>query len=322
MPALLAQTLAQTLAQDSGDVTDELSDSADSLLDGFVDALPRIGVALVIIAVGWLLARGLRRVLRRSFRRRHSESFATVMSKLASWLLLGAVVLIAITITFPSVKPVDLLAGLGFFSVAVGFAFQDILENTLSGVLLLFRQPFESGDQIEVGGNEGTVEAITIRETRIRRYDGQLLVVPNRDVYKNAIRVQTDRDLRRVSFGVGVAYEASLDEVRTVIADALGEVEAVAADRPIDAFVTELGASTINLDVRCWVASGQYEAKQALDEMIRTTKAALDAHEIEMPCDIVALQATPSFRAAVHDRAVTPGGSVSSSDSVSGSNER
>lgn len=93
----------------------------------------------------------------------------------------------ATAVTFPSVKPVDLLAGLGFFSVAVGFAFQDILENTLAGVLLLFRQPFRSGDQIEVKEQSGTVEAITIRETQIRTFDGQLVLVPNRAVYKSVM---------------------------------------------------------------------------------------------------------------------------------------
>src|SRR5680860_1023983 len=101
-------------------------------------------------------------------RRNRTASFARVMSKVSGWVLLGLAVMVATAVAFPSVKPVDILAGLGFFSVAVGFAFQDILENTLSGILLLFRQPFESGDQIMVQEQTGTVEAITIRETRIQ----------------------------------------------------------------------------------------------------------------------------------------------------------
>ena len=291
-------------------VTDEISESADSFTDSLLDALPRIGVALALIAIGYGAARLLRHGLYRSFRRRNTESFARVMSKLTSWIFLGFVVLAAITITFPSVKPVDLLAGLGFFSVAVGFAFQDILENSLSGMLLLFRQPFQAGDQIYVDGNEGTVEAITIRETRMRQYDGQLLVVPNRDVYKNAIRVQTDQTKRRIEFTVGVAYEADLDDARRIILESLEAVGSVESEPAPEALVGELGASTINIDVRGWVDARQHDARVALDAMIRATKRALDDEGIEMPSDIVALQATSSFRAALHDRDVTPAGSV------------
>ena len=287
--------------------TDQVSESADNLWQSTLDAVPRLGLALAVIFVGAVIARLLRSGLWRL--RSHTESFANVMSKLVSWIFLGLVVMIGLTVTFPSVKPVDLLAGLGFFSVAVGFAFQDILENTLSGVLLLFRQPFQSGDQIEVDGNEGTVEAITIRETRIRKYDGQLLVVPNRDVYKNAIRVQTDQEDRRINFMVGVAYEADLDAAQQLIERTISSLDCVDSNEPVDAFVLELAASTVNFDVRFWVDSSQYDARKALDQAIRATKRELDANGVEMPCDIVALQATPSFRSAMHDRAVTPGGS-------------
>ena len=88
--------------------------------------------------------------------------------------------------------------GIALVIVAIGFAFQDSLENTLAGVLLLFRQPFRSGDQIEVDERSGTVEAITIRETRIKTFDGQLVLIPNRDVHKSVIRVQTHFELRRL----------------------------------------------------------------------------------------------------------------------------
>jgi hypothetical protein len=135
-----------------------------------------------------------------------------VISKVAGWLLLVAVVLVAVAVTFPSVKPVDLLAGLGVFSLAIGFAFQDILENTLSGILLLFRQPFRSGDQIQVMDQVGTVEEINIRETRMTTFDGELVVVPNRDVYKNVIVVFTHGELRRQDFVVGVAFESDTEE--------------------------------------------------------------------------------------------------------------
>lgn len=299
-------------ADPSQSAADEVAESANSMWDSVLDAMPRIGVAVLIIGIGWVLSRAVRWVLRQYLlRRQKTPSFVTVMSKIGGWFVLFISVLSAVTITFPSVKPVDLLAGLGFFSVAIGFAFQDILENTLSGVLLLFRQPFESGDQIEVQEQAGTVEAITIRETRLKTFDGQLVVIPNRDVYKNVIRVQTHYADRRQSFTVGIAYENDASHATEVIAAALGTVDGVAAEPHPEALITELGVSTVDIEARFWSDPRQHEGRVLLDWAIKAVKLRLDEEGIEMPADIVALQATPSFRAALQgDGEVTPGGGV------------
>ncbi len=291
--------------------TEEVSESAQRMGDSLLRALPRIGVALVVVLLGWALARLLRWSLRHWFARTHTPSFATVMSKLAGWTLVFVSVLAGVAIAFPSVKPVDLLAGLGFFSLALGFAFQDILENTLSGVLMLFRQPFAGGDQIEVQGHTGTVEAITIRETRIKTFDGQLILIPNRDVYKNVIRVQTHFERRRIAFVVGIAYENDPAEAAEVIVAALTRVDGVHAEPAPEALIQTLGVSTVDLEARFWTASPQHGSRVVLHRAIDAVKTALDEAGIEMPADIVALQATPSFRAALQgDGDVTPGGSV------------
>ena len=295
----------------AGASTDEIAGPARSILDTVVASLPRLWIALLLVVAGWALSRLVRWLLHRSLRRRQTPSFARVMSRLGGWLVLFLTILLSVAVTFPSVKPVDLLAGLGFFSVAIGFAFQDILENTLSGVLLLFRQPFRSGDQIEVQDRSGTVEAITIRETRIRTFDGQLVLIPNRDVYKSVIRVQTHFELRRLSFVVGIAYENDPADATRVIVAALAGVEGVAAEPGPEALVSELGASTVRIEARFWTGSRQLDALGVLAGSIMAVKAALDTAGIELPADIVVLQAAPSFRAAVQgDAALTPGGAV------------
>jgi len=291
--------------------SDEVVDSARRLWEALLAALPRVGIALLVLLLGWLLAHLLRRGTHRWLSGRQTPSFTNVMSTLTGWLVVAAAVLVAVTIVFPSVKPVDLLSGLGFFSIAVGFAFQDILENTLSGVLMLFRQPFQSGDQIEVQGQTGTVEAISIRETRIRTYDGQLLLIPNRDVYKNVIRVQTHFERRRRSFVVGIAYENDPAEASEVIVAALSGVDGVLADPAPEAMVQALGVSTVDLEARFWAVPQQHESQAVLHRAIDAVKKALDRAGIEMPAEIIALQATPSFRAALQgDADVTPGGAV------------
>lgn len=128
-------------------------------------------------------------------------------------------------------------------------------------------------------------------------------------MYKNAIRVQTNEDLRRVSFVAGVAYEDDLEKAQQTILSSLGSLDAIADDPEPEALVSNLGASTVDLEVRLWVASSQHGAKTATSDAIIAVKRALDDGGFEMPCDIVALQAADSFRAAIHDRPVTASGS-------------
>lgn len=280
---------------------EEISESARSLWETARDSLPRIGVALAIVAGGWVAARLLRWGLTRLFERRRAPSFARVMSTVLSWLFLGIVVLLAVAVTFPSVRPVDVLAGLGVFSVAVGFAFQDILENTLAGILLLFRQPFRSGDQIEVVGQVGTVREITIRETQIVTFDGEMVIIPNRDVYKNVIVVRTHNEHRRLEFVVGIAYGSDAGSAVDVIREALRAVPGVEHSPEPLALVDELGMSTVDVRVLFWTQSRQSEAVLVRDEAIRAVKRALEAASIELGASIVTIQAAPTRRAPAGD---------------------
>lgn len=295
--SLLAQAGATNGVESA---SEEVEEGALRLWETFLEALPRLGIGATFVFAGWVVARLVRIVLRRHWCRRQTPSFAMVMSKLASWCLLSLFVLAAVTVTFPSVKPVDLLAGFGFFSIAIGFAFQDILENTLSGVLLLFRQPFQGGDQIEVDGIEGVVEAITIRETRLVTFDGQLMVIPNADVYKNAIRVATARERRRDEFVVGVSYDADLDEAQRVIESALARVDGVADEPSPAALIMSLGVSTVDISARFWSDPHQGDLLRTRSRAISGVKTALDDAGIEMPSEIVELEATDSLRRALH----------------------
>jgi len=160
-----------------------LFERLDSIVDGFFRLLPNIGIAVVVLVLFWIAAWIVRRVIRKIGTRKQRANLGQVLGSLAFWSLLFLGVLIAITIVAPSVKPDDLLAGLGIGSVAIGFAFKDILQNMLAGILILLRQPFEIGDQIVSGGHEGTVEKIETRATILNSYDVQRGVFPNPEIY-------------------------------------------------------------------------------------------------------------------------------------------
>ncbi len=125
------------------------------------------------------------------------------------------------------------------------------------------------------------------------------------------IRVQTHFERRRIAFVVGIAYENDPAEAAEVIVAALTRVEGVDAEPAPEALIQTLGVSTVDLEARFWTASPQHGSRLVLHRAIDAVKTALDEAGIEMPADIVALQATPSFRAALQgDGDVTPGGSV------------
>lgn len=289
---------------------DELQESATGAWDTFVAALPRVGIAVGVLAAFVLTGRILRPVVRGRLVRHRSPSFARVFAKLASAAMTVVGTLLALTIVFPSVRPVDVLSGAGVLTIAAGFAFRDILQNMLAGILLLFRQPFRGGDQIKVGDLSGTVEEINIRETVITTFDGQRILIPNATVYTDVIQVQTAHRTIRSNFIVGIAYEADMAAAREIATQAVGAVEGVASDPPPEALYLELESSTVDLDVRFWCDAHQLEVRRTLSRAIEAVKTAFDVHGIEMPSQVIALQATSSLATALRGGEVTPGGSV------------
>ena len=299
------------------DEAERVADSARSIWETVVAALPRVGTALVVVAVLIVVGRGLRPVVHWWLSRRRTPSFARVFARLAQAMTTILGVLLGITVVFPSVQPVDVLAGAGLLTVAAGFAFQDVLSNLLAGILLLFRQPFIGGDQISVAGFAGTVQEINIRETIIRTYDGRKVVIPNSTVYSAPVEVQTGFAAIRSTLVVGVAYEADLATARATALEAITAVDGVLTSPAPEALYTELGASTVNMEVRYWSTPVELERLRVGDRAVEAVKAAMDAAGIELPVEILALQATTSFEAALRGAPVSPGGAV-----VRGADER
>jgi len=304
-----ALIVASVLRAQGSDV-DELQESATGAWTTFLESLPRVGVAFGVLLAFVVTGRLLRTLVRRRLVRHRTPSFARVFAKLTSSAMTVVGVLLGLTIVFPSVRPVDVLSGAGVLTIAAGFAFQDILQNLLAGILLLFRQPFRGGDQIKVGDVTGTVEEINIRETVIVTFDGRRILIPNAKVYTDVIHVQTAHETIRSSFVVGIAYEADMAAARSIATEAVARVEGVVSDPPPEALYVELESSTVNLDIRFWSDAHQLEMRRTLDRAIEAVKTAFDAHGIEMPSQVIALQATSSLAAALRGGEVTPGGSV------------
>lgn len=289
---LLRVAASPSTSSDDTDPLEPLPDveQASDFIDGIVDALPRLSIAITVLVVGWLAARVIRSLLRPRLARSRTPSFGNVAAKLVSYAVILVATLMAATIVFPSVQPVDMIASLGILSIAAGFAFQDILSNLLSGILLIIRQPFVSGDQISVNGYHGTVDGITIRETRITTFDGHQVIIPNRDVYQNAIDVQTTHRAVRTSVIVGCSYDDDLGQVVRAASEALASVDGVLDDPAAETYFTEFGDSAINLDLRYWTEPQQAEIRRVQHEVVMAVKAAFDDADLDIPFPIRTLQ--------------------------------
>ena len=243
--------------------------------------------------------------------RRRSPSFARVFSSLFALTCYVAGLLVAVTAAFPSIRPVDIVSSLGVVSIAVGFAFRDVLQNLLAGVLLLLRDPFRGGDQVTLGDVTGTVKEIDLRSTVLQGFDGTQLLVPNTKVLTEVVEVRTGYDAVRAEATVGVDYASDLRRAREAALEALRATDGVLEHPPPTVRVDQLNTSTVDLSVRWWSAPQQDHVLAVRDRAVAAVKEALDAAGVEMPADVVVLQGSPSLRAALHrDAEVTPGGGV------------
>jgi small-conductance mechanosensitive channel len=206
-----------------------------------------------------------------------------LFGRLASAVMLILGLFVAAVIIFPTFRPGDLIAGLGITTVAIGFAFRDILQNFFAGILILWRRPFVIGDQIRTLDYEGTVEDINVRSTRLKTYDGERVVLPNGDVYTHAILLRTAYDKRRVRFTVGVGYLDSIEEARGIIHRVLNETEGVLTSPGPWVYVAELAPSSVNFNIYFWTAAEQANVLRVSDAVATGVKLALDEAGIDLP---------------------------------------
>ncbi|MFC1457982.1 mechanosensitive ion channel family protein [Microvirga arabica] len=255
----------------------------EGFITGFWWILPNLGIALVVFLIFLAVAWGVRAGVSRFFHHRGRPDLAALLAGFARWSIIALGLLVVATIVFPSVKPADVLATLGIGSIAIGFAFKDILQNWLAGLLILLRQPFRQGDQIVVGKHEGTVERIEARATLIRTYDGKRVIIPNSSVYTESVTVNTAFGQRRSEYDVGIGYGDDVRKACEVIRNVLKEVPGVAPAPAPEAIPWELAGSSINIRVRWWTEPHQADVVHARGEVIYAVREALAEAGIDLP---------------------------------------
>lgn len=258
--------------------------TVQSMAIGFLGMLPLLTAGLVVFLIFWGIATAVRGTVERMAKQRSEfPSAATAFGRLAYIALMLLGVLIAVTVAFPSMTPAKLFSALGIGGVAIGFAFKDILQNFLAGILLLIRHPFRAGDEITAGQFTGTVESIETRATYIRTYDGQRIIVPNSVIYTQVVTVITAYNLLRSHYDVGIGYGDDVSTASQVALDAVTSVSGVLSDPPPDVLLWDLAGSSKNLRIRWWTRPTRSNVTQIRSQVLRAVAEALSAAGVDLP---------------------------------------
>ena len=237
-------------------------------------------VAILLAAV--VLAAIARRVVQRSTRAGNAPpGLATFLGKLAAVLVVSAGAVYALGALGVRIGP--LLGALGVGGVALAFALSEVFENFIAGVFLQMRQPVRVGDEVTIGGTDGVVEEVDFRVVRLRGFDGTVHYVPNRNAITETIENHTVSGARRTELEVGVAYGTDLRDAVARVERAVAAVDGVDPEHPLQVFLHEFGADSINMTVRFWHQPRNRVTWELRHEAVLAVEAALAEAGIEIP---------------------------------------
>lgn len=257
----------------------------DKIVDSFWERVPYICIAIIVFIIFWLLTKLFKFFVRKTLENRSytRQNLVLVLNRVGSTAILFFGFLIALVISIPGFTPGQLMSALGIGSVAIGFAFKDIFQNLLSGILILLSEPFRIGDDIIVNNMEGTVEDIQIRATFLRSPDGRRIVIPNATVYTSAVTVNTAYQRRRCEFVVGIGYEDDVQKAKAVILKLLDNSRNVLSQPAFSVNVTALADFSVNLTVRWWVDTTETTTSASISEIQEMVVDAFDENNISIP---------------------------------------
>ncbi|MEO6102824.1 MAG: mechanosensitive ion channel family protein [Pseudoxanthomonas sp.] len=255
-------------------------------------SLPLLAVAIVVVVLAWMLGGWLSR--RDALSRVGSNNpFLQDLSRTTiRWITLLGGILAALEIMDATALVGAVLGTAGILGVALGFAFKDILENYLAGVLMSLRQPFAPRDHVVIATNEGVVVSLNARATTLMTLDGNHLRIPNALVFRSVILNYTRNPNRRFDIEVGIGVNEDLLRAQSLGTDELRMIDGVLADPPPRAIIAALGDSNVQVRYFGWVDQRKHDFNQVRGESIRRIKGILEAAGMDMPEPIYRVQLT------------------------------
>ncbi len=269
-------------------IYDLLTEKLQLWFEELIRMLPNLALAALVLVIGIFIAKSIRKIFSRLINR--FSSYLTLNNLIVSFiyiLSIGIVLFIALSILKLDKAVTSILAGAGIIGLALAFAFQDLAANFISGVLISIRKPLTVGDIVKVSGYMGKVETISLRDTVIREFSGQQIIIPNKDIIQNPIENFSSSGKRRLDLPVGISYGDDLEKVEQVALAAVDQLEGRSMGDKVNFYFTGFGDSSINFELRIWLQSPEqnvYNTARSLAVM--QVKQAFDENDITIPFPI------------------------------------
>ncbi|MDG6079243.1 mechanosensitive ion channel [Erythrobacter litoralis] len=240
-----------------------------------------IAGAFAVLIIGLLVAKIVSGLVDRALTRhpKFDPTVSTFLSNLVKYSL-WALVIVTVLAQF-GVQTTSILAALGGLALAVGLALQGTLSNVASGVMILVQRPFRIGEGITAGSITGTVQQIGLFTTELKQFDGLFVMVPNSELWNQAIVNLNRHPTRRFELIVGIGYDDSMAQAREELLALAAADERVLDDPAPQAFVSSLDDSSVGIGLRCWCATGDYLALSW--DLTEKAKARFDDVGITIP---------------------------------------
>lgn len=265
-----------------------LTEKLEGWLNTFIVSLPNLLIALLVAVIGWYLTRFVKKWVRKILSKFSShESIISLGTTVFTAVFVLLIIFLALTVLDLDKILTTILASAGVLGLAVGLALQDPMMNLFSGVMMSTKSSYQIGDWIETNGYTGSIMDISLRSTVIRTPQGELVLIPNKDIYHNPIKNYTTSGERRVELACGVSYGDDLQAVRKIAIAAVSENVKYNKEKDVELFFTEFGDSSINFILRFWLDQPSWTGYVAArSEAIIAVKAAFDEQDIMIPFPI------------------------------------
>lgn len=259
--------------------------------DKFVQQIPGVFAAILIVSIGIFVANKITDVSKKVIKEKSSDPLmANFLLKTIKFALLVVIGMFALRVAGLEGIAAGVLTAAGASAVILGFAFKDIGENFISGIILSFNRPFNVHDIVSIGDVFGIITSMEFRYTKIRTFDGKNVYIPNSDVIKKPVQNYTEEGAIRLDYVVGIDYENNIHNAKKIIEDILNANENVLKDPAHVPFVLteELASNSVNLKVFFWVKSADYRKDALLTKssLIETTKKVFAEKGIAIPTNI------------------------------------
>ena len=275
--------------------TGKLIQSFQDSWNSFVEQIPSILAAILVIALGVFIANKLTDLSRKFIAGKSADPLMTnFLIKAIKTVFVIIVIMFGLKVAGLDGIATGVLTAAGASAVILGFAFKDIGENFISGIILSFNRPFNVNDTVSIGDIFGRVKSMEFRYTKLKTFDGKDVYIPNSDVIKKPVFNFTEDGYFRMDFMVGIAYENDIGQAKKIILDTMNSHPLSLKDEDREPFVMtdELGVNSVNIKVFFWVAAEDYrrDALMIRSEMIDQVKINLLTNGISMPANIQELK--------------------------------